>query len=111
MCLKGKKFPSYAQIAKEVNLDERTVRRHFEQAKSLGDQTQKIQVLRDRSLLTIAVKAIKGEGVEWNRLLHQITDGVAGLGGGSVKVSNTVTPAAPTGGGGKLETEVTLQIS
>lgn len=109
MCLTSKKFPTYAAIAKRCNISERTVRRHFEKASILGDQTQKLQVLRDRSLLTIAVKAIKGDNVHWNRLFHEIIDGGGKL-GRAIEVHNTVTNPSP-GSAGKVETEVTLQIS
>lgn len=108
---KNAKMPSYAQIAAGCGINERTVRRHFEQSKIFGDQTQKIQMLRDQSLLTIAVKAIKGEAVEWNRLLHQIVDGIGGLGGVSIKTNASSTPAAAPTSQGKLEIETTLQIS
>lgn len=104
-----KKFPSYAEIARRVNLNERTVRRHFEKAATLGDQTQKIKELRDQSLITIGLKAINGTSVHWSRLFHELAGDVIGGRGASATVKTT-TPQTPSGDG-KVEQEVTLVIT
>lgn len=107
---KNKRFPTYAGIAKDVGLNERTIRRHFEKGDILGSQIKKIKMLQDQSIITVAMKAIAGEDVQWNKLLHEIASGT--VGGRISATARSSTPEQPAGGsGGAIETEVTLHIS
>jgi hypothetical protein len=74
--LKNKKYPTYAKLAKEVNLCDRTVRRHLKETDLFGDMKLKLSALREQSLLTIGIKAIQGKSVAWSKLFHEIVDGV-----------------------------------
>lgn len=74
--LKNKKFPTYTALARATRFNERTIRRHFENSDILGDQELMMKSLRDKSLMTIAVKAMQGKSVVWNRLFHEIVDGL-----------------------------------
>lgn len=74
--LKDKKFPSYTALAKKLNLNEKTVRRHFQEHEMFEDLKIKLRALKDKALLTLAVKAIKGDSHHWSRLFFEVTDEV-----------------------------------
>lgn len=74
--LRQKKFPTYAQIAKAVNLNEKTVRRHFTETDMFQDMKSKLNALKNKALMTLAMKAIKGESHHWSRLFFEVTDEV-----------------------------------
>lgn len=76
--LKNKKYPTYATLAKQTNLNERTIRRHLQDTDIFGDLKLKLKAMSERSLITIGIKAVKGESVAWSKLFHEIVDGVGG---------------------------------
>lgn len=74
--LRNKKFPTYVALAKKLKMDERTVRRHFQDNDMFEDLKIKLRALKDKALLTLAVKAVKGESHHWSRLFFEVTDEV-----------------------------------
>ncbi len=74
--LKNKKYPTYAKLAKELNLNERTIRRHLQETDLFGDLKLKLSALREQSLLAIGIKAIQGKSVAWSKLFHEIVDSI-----------------------------------
>lgn len=83
--LKYKKYPTYTKLAKQTNLNEKTIRRHLQDTDTFGDLKLKLKAMSERSLITIGIKAVKGESVAWSKLFHEIVDGVGG------DRSNTIT--------------------
>lgn len=76
--LANKKFPTYQAIATKIGLDEKTVRRHLQETEMFQDIKDKMKALKDKALLTLAVKAIKGESHHWTRLFFEVTDEIKG---------------------------------
>ena len=72
--LKNKKFPTYQAIARELNLSEKTVRRHLHDTDMFEDLKVKMRAIKNKAMLTLAVKAIKGESHHWTRLFFEVTD-------------------------------------
>lgn len=72
--LKNKKFPTYQAIARELNLSEKTVRRHLQDTDMFEDLKVKMRAIKNKAMLTLAVKAIKGESHHWTRLFFEVTD-------------------------------------
>jgi predicted transcriptional regulator len=72
--LKNKKFPTYAAIAKQLGLNEKTVRRHLQDDEMFEDLKVKMRAIKNKALLTLAVKAIKGDSHHWTRLFFEVTD-------------------------------------
>lgn len=70
--LKNKKFPTYISIAKTVKLDEKTVRRHLQDTNMFEDLLIKMRALKDKALLTLAIKAIKGDSHHWTKLFFEV---------------------------------------
>jgi hypothetical protein len=71
-----KKFPTYESLAKKLKLDERTVRRHLGDDEMFQDLKVKLRALKNKALLTLAIKAIKGDSHHWSRLFFEVTDEV-----------------------------------
>lgn len=76
--LANKKFPTYQAIATKLGLDEKTVRRHLQETEMFEDIKLKMKALKDKAMLTLAVKAIKGESHHWTRLFFEVTDEIKG---------------------------------
>lgn len=74
--LKYKKFPTYSALAKKLNLNEKTIRRHLAEAEMFDDLKVKLRALKNKALLTLAVKAMKGDNVNWSRLFFEVTEDV-----------------------------------
>jgi len=74
--LENKKFPTYESIAQKLKINERTVRRHLQENEMFEDLKLKLRALKNKALLTLAVKAIKGESHHWTRLFFEVTDDV-----------------------------------
>jgi predicted transcriptional regulator len=72
--LKNKKFPTYAAIAKQLGLNEKTVRRHLQDEEMFEDLKVKMRAIKNKALLTLGMKAIKGDNVNWTRLFFEVTD-------------------------------------
>ena len=72
--LKNKKFPTYAAIGKELKLSEKTVRRHLQDDEMFEDLKIKMRSIKNKALMTLAMKAIKGESHHWTRLFFEVTD-------------------------------------
>jgi AcrR family transcriptional regulator len=72
--LKNKKFPTYAAIAKQLGMNERTVRRHLQDEEMFEDLKVKMRAIKNKALLTLAMKAIKGDSHHWTRLFFEVTD-------------------------------------
>jgi predicted transcriptional regulator len=72
--LKNKKFPTYSAIAKQLNLSEKTVRRHLQDDEMFEDLKVKMRAIKNKALLTLGMKAIKGDNVNWTRLFFEVTD-------------------------------------
>lgn len=74
--LKNKKFPTYQSIATKLGLNEKTVRRHLQDDEMFQDLKIKLRALKNKALLTLAIKAIKGDSHQWSRLFFEVTDEV-----------------------------------
>lgn len=72
--IKNKKFPTYAGIARQLGLNEKTVRRHLSETGMFEDLKIKMNALKDKALLTLAIKAIKGDSHHWTRLFFEVTE-------------------------------------
>lgn len=72
--LKNKKFPTYAGIARHLNLDEKTIRRHLHEEDMFEDLKVKMRAIKNKALLTLSMKAIKGDSHHWTRLFFEVTD-------------------------------------
>jgi len=72
--LKNKKFPTYAGIGKQLSLDEKTIRRHLQEEDMFEDLKIKMRAIKNKALLTLSMKAIKGESHHWTRLFFEVTD-------------------------------------
>ena len=71
--LKHKKIPTYVSLAKQLQMSERTIRRHLQESEAMDDMQLKLRALRNRALLTVGIKAIKGDNVNWARLFLEMT--------------------------------------
>jgi DNA-binding CsgD family transcriptional regulator len=74
--IKKQKMPTYVEIAKKLNMNERTVRRHFADTKMFDDMKTRMQAVKEKVLLTLSVKAIKGESHHFVRLFFEVVDGL-----------------------------------
>lgn len=72
--LKNKKFPTYQSIAEELGLNEKTVRRHLQDDEMFEDLKIKMRAIKNKALLTLGIKAIKGDSHHWTRLFFEVTD-------------------------------------
>lgn len=72
--LKKKKMPTYTDLARITNLSLKTIQRHFEDPEILNQSRSKVRALRDKALLTVAIKAISGSNVQWARLFLETTE-------------------------------------
>jgi hypothetical protein len=76
--LKNKKFPTYQSIANQLDLDVKTVQRHLKDDEMFEDLKVKLNALKSKALLTLAMKAIKGDSHHWTRLFFEVTEEVKG---------------------------------
>lgn len=74
--VKNRKFPTYEGLAKTLGLNEKTVRRHLQDEEMFEDLKVKLRALKNKALLTLAIKAIKGDSHHWSRLFFEVTDEV-----------------------------------
>lgn len=74
--VRHRKFPTYQALANKLKLDEKTVRRHLSDDEMFQDLKIKLRALKNKAMLTLAVKAIKGESHHWSRLFFEVTDEV-----------------------------------
>jgi hypothetical protein len=74
--LKNKKFPTYQSIATQLHLSVKTVQRHLQEDEMFEDLKTKLKALKNKALLTLALKAIKGDSHHWSRLFFEVTDDV-----------------------------------
>lgn len=72
----NRKFPTYDVIAKQLDMNEKTIRRHLKEMDVFSDLKLKLKLMTEKSLITIGVKAAQGEGVGWNKLFHELVDKV-----------------------------------
>lgn len=73
--VKKKRMPTYTEIAAQIGLSTKTIARHFEDPEILESARVKLRALRDRALITVAVKAISGKSVWWSKLFLDATEG------------------------------------
>lgn len=76
LVLQKKKYPTYKAIAEKTGLSIKTVERHLKDSDMFEDLKIKMRALKDKALLTLAVKAIKGESHHWSRLFFEVMDEV-----------------------------------
>lgn len=74
--LKNKKFPTYTALAKQLGMNECTIRRHLKDEDMFDELKVKLRALKNKALLTVAIKAIKGDDVNWAKLFFEVTDEV-----------------------------------
>ena len=74
--VRKKKFPTYESLARQLKLDEKTIRRHLQDDEMFQDLKVKLRALKNKALLTLAIKAIKGDSHHWSRLFFEVTDEV-----------------------------------
>ena len=72
--LKNKRFPTYTGIARQLGLDEKTIRRHLQDEGMFEDLKLKMRAIKNKALLTLSMKAIKGDSHHWTRLFFEVTD-------------------------------------
>lgn len=74
--LKNKKFPTYTALAKQLGMNECTIRRHLKDEAMFDELKIKLRALKNKALLTVAINAIKGKDVNWAKLFFEVTDEV-----------------------------------
>lgn len=74
--LSKKKLPSYEYLAKQTKLSSKTIMRHLKDGDMFEDMKIKLNALKDKALLTLAVKAINGDSHHWARLFFEVTEEV-----------------------------------
>lgn len=83
---KEKKFPSHVSIAKATGLSIETIKRHLNDEEAFEEMNKKLRAIKDRALMTLAAKAMKGESVQWMRLFFDVVDGLDKGGSTSIEV-------------------------
>lgn len=73
---KYKKFPTYEGLGRTLKLDEKTIRRHLNEDAMFEDLKVKMRALKSKALITLGIKAMKGDSHHWTRLFFEVTDEV-----------------------------------
>lgn len=67
-------MPTYTEIAGLTDLSTKTIQRHFEDPQILYASSVKLRALRDKAMLTVAIKAVGGKSVAWAKLFLEATE-------------------------------------